>query len=464
LKILGGFGLSLDLFWVERSERDVRKELNQTLGDLTMARKLARTRSQLSRTPRLESLETRQLMAADFSGGILSLSGSTANDQMELFSRGLGIVEVNGVPGVANGTRYSGVNELRIDSSTGDDTIKLDGIGRRITIQSSTGNDQVEVIHRDSSGATSVTVDGNTGDDSIVLKSETTRSGNGTLSFNLMGSTGNDRIQVDYVSESATAVMRGTIDASTGNDEVSIQVDFKPGTTNAVSDVKVDLSTGDDKLSHMLQSDGTGLTRVALDTRDATGMSEINSLVDLDATLSRGDVVWNFAGSTGMDKVEADLLSQVRDRLSYRTTMNLGGDNDVAGVKVSALSNAAVDAFYSVDMGSGNDEFLTNLATFAAVNLSGSIRAGSGFDKLSMEFGGSTRTNLVVDAGSDSDVVEMIFKGSLTANRLEIYGGDGDDKIALLAESLSGTPLIDAGTGFDEVKGLGRIINAEIIA
>lgn len=77
-----------------------------------------------------EPLEDRTLLSATVANGLLSVVGSDQGDAMHLTAGpNLGDVALFGVPGVPDGTVFSGVAAVDVDALAGDDFITIDPLG-----------------------------------------------------------------------------------------------------------------------------------------------------------------------------------------------------------------------------------------------------------------------------------------------------------------------------------------------
>ncbi|MFM8291308.1 MAG: hypothetical protein ACKOC4_06375 [Planctomycetia bacterium] len=167
----------------------------------------SRSRRQPLRKPSLdggEQLERRSMLAADVVGGILTITGSEAADQISISAVKQsnvfvpGSVRVRGVPGVTNNTVFTGVNSIVVSTFGGND---------RVTVGSG--------LTRAAGGLMGVTVDagqgtdvvvGGDGDDTIFGNDgrDTLRGGRGNDSID--GGTGDDRVDGD---DGADALLGG---------------------------------------------------------------------------------------------------------------------------------------------------------------------------------------------------------------------------------------------------------------
>lgn len=419
-----------------------------------------------SRPLRTEILERREVMTASLVGSVLTIQGSAADDQIEMFGRGAGIVEVSGVPGAANATRFAGVSEVRVNALAGNDNIKADNVSASLVLNGGAGNDQFDVL-RQSTGTFAVQVIGDAGDDAAQVKLESPTGASSTANVTIDLGLGNDRAQLDIVSEAAVNSLNAVIRGGDGNDELQVQSDFKPSATSATSNVRLEAGAGDDLMRHSMQSDA-GTSRSTLTTIDPSGMSNLNHRVQLSQVVQTGSVAWNVSGSPQMDIVEVEINSQASQRLTLNGTVRSGDSGDVVVMKANHLTAAPVDLTLIGDAGAGDDEFMFALNTTNSVvtmNTS-SILGGAGNDKVFLELAGNVTANqLNLDGGLGDDLLTLIAKGTLRAgaNNPVIRGGDGNDKIESIVESLTaGTLLLDGGAGFDEVFGTGTKINAEI--
>lgn len=78
-----------------------------------------------------EALEARRMLSASFEDGVLRIEGSQDADAIIIEAGEFdGMVTVWGVPGVADGTVFSGVDRIRVALGRGDDTFELVGAMR----------------------------------------------------------------------------------------------------------------------------------------------------------------------------------------------------------------------------------------------------------------------------------------------------------------------------------------------
>ncbi|MDX1929825.1 MAG: hypothetical protein SFV81_25080 [Pirellulaceae bacterium] len=429
-----------------------------------LRRKNSQTR--FNRPLRAEFLERREVMTASLVGSVLTIQGSAADDQIEMFGRGAGIVEISGVPGVANATRFAGVSEVRVNGLAGNDNIKSDNVAANLFLNGGIGNDQFDVL-RQSTGVFAVQVIGDAGDDAAQVKLESPTGASSTANVTIDLGLGNDRAQLDIVSEAGVNSLNAVIRGGDGNDELQVQSDYKPTATSATTSVRFEAGAGDDLMRHSMQSDA-GTSRSTLTTIDPSGMSNLNHRVQLSQLVQTGTAIWNVSGSSQMDIVEVEINSQASQRLTLNATVRSEDSGDVVMMKANHLTAAPVDLTLIGDAGAGDDEFMFALNTInsaVTVNTS-SVLGGTGNDKVMLELAGNVTANrLVMDGGQGDDLLTLIAKGTLRAgaNNPVIRGGDGNDKIESIVESLtSGSLLLDGGAGFDEVFGTGTKINAEI--
>ncbi len=413
-----------------------------------------------------EFLEKREVLTASLAGGILTIQGTAANDQIEMFGRGEGVVELSGVTGVSMGARFTGVNEVRVNGLAGDDNIKSDNVSARLVLNGGQGNDQFDVL-RQAAGAFSVTVLGDVGNDSAQVKLESPMgaSSSATVSINL--GAGDDRAQLDIVSEASVNTLNATLIGGDGNDEMQVQTDFKPASTSAISNVRIEAGAGDDLMRHSMQSDAR-TSRSNLTTIDPLGMSSLNTRVELSQLVQTGSVSLNVSGSAQQDLVGAEINSQASQRLTLDQVVRTGDSSDVVILKANHITAAPVDMALTGDAGFGDDEFMFMLDTInSAVSVrTSTVLGGAGNDKVMVALAGNTTvSSLTMDGGTGDDLLAFQSKGTLRAgtNGVKVRGGDGSDKIESIVDSLiSGSILLNGGLGFDEVFGTGTKINAEI--
>lgn len=418
----------------------------------------------------METLEARTLLSATFEGGILTLNGTAADNMMEVVGVGASSVTVSGVQGVADGTRFNSVTEVRVNAGTGNDSIRALNVAVPVTLNGGSGNDSIEV-QASGAGVRNINVIGAAGDDNVtVIGRSSPTASSFRLNLNLNGGTDNDNISVDVESSAINSTVAGSILTAADNDEVKIDVDHLSRSVNATTSLTVDLNAGNDKLEYVVDGQNSGSFTSRLITRDVDGTAEINSKVNVAAAVDTATVEHHAVGSSANDKYNAELISEASLALNVRTIMSLGGGDDLATLKVDHQGTGGVTSLFRVDLGAGNDEFIVNYSGPDMANrVSGFIRGQSGTDQVNLDLEGDVSTaNFVIDGGIGNDELRLNAKNVLrsTANRsLRLLGGDGNDQIILIATIISGVgaDLIDGGTGFDVVDGFGEIINAEVI-
>src|SRR5262245_57980281 len=98
-----------------------------------------------------ESLEGRTFLSAVLIGDVLIVEGDAGNNQRVVDAGAAqGQVVLTGVPGVTNGTLYSGVNRVAVRGRAGDDTITINdalltsgGAAMPISVNAGAGNDTI---------------------------------------------------------------------------------------------------------------------------------------------------------------------------------------------------------------------------------------------------------------------------------------------------------------------------------
>jgi Ca2+-binding RTX toxin-like protein len=321
------------------------------------------------RHPHLEPLELRRLLSAAVDGaGVLTVTGSAANDTITLSpGPNPGDVSVTGAPDVAAGTVFTGVTRAVVQALAGNDAVTAFP-----NLLTPTGT---PLPTRLEGGAGNDTLTGGTGDDTLVGGA-----GNDSLDG---GPGGNDTADYSAAASSVTVDLRrgrATRDGDRGRDSLR-NIDAVTGSNFN------DNLTGDDNPNTL--SGGAGNDRI--DGRGAddsiNGGAGDDRITDRSGNnhVSADDGRDNVDTGNGNDSVSG---GNGDDRLT-----DSGGNNDVSGDDGNDTLTLAGTGASSVFGGNGNDRI-------RSANGRETVRGGAGNDD--------------INAGSGDDDVE---------------GGDGNDRI-----------------------------------
>jgi hypothetical protein len=328
-----------------------------------------------------------------FASGLLSVTGTTGNDQITVSHSGNAWTVTNNDYSVTK--TYKTVTKLSVNAKAGDDTITLDSsVTQPATLVGDLGNDTIT----GSAGAASIS--GGAGDDSLT---------SGTSNDILCGNDGNDTL---VGGAGADKLIGGA-----GNDSIS---------GNGGNDV-IQGGLGNDTMSG-----GNGID--TLDYSDHTLKQPVTA--DLGAgtggmtgeTDSYADGFEKFNGTAGNDSITGSDNNDIINGQAGNDTINgMGGDDQIW----DAAGNDSVNG------GDGNDSLYG-----AAGN--DSLNGGNGDDKIWDAAG-----NDIVNGGDGND---SLYGG---AGNDSLDGGNGDDQIISIgggtADSVTGeagndTFWVDTGT------------------
>jgi hypothetical protein len=364
----------------------------------------------------LEALEAREVPAIDFTAGALTVTGTAGIDQIELFGRGAGVVDVIEFSG-APVRSFSGVTSIRVDAGAEGDGIKLESVTAPATLIGGTGGDKIQYV-REGAGAVNLTIDGGAGMDEIQvdlkvpLNNSTTPV---TAAINVNGGADDDNIQIQSVSEAAVYHSATTVTDSSGNDNLMYQMDQKSQLGNSVlrATLVANMGGGMDKIGVKVESESQ-TSSFGLSGGGTSGAKEINSEVMFDGAARDVSVSYNLTTGGDMDKVGLTTLSEATRRLAINQSINTGGGNDVVTIGINQIgtqtSTATASVTSNIDLGGGDDEFLMGFAgEFAPLTLSGTITGGLGDDKMHVNVKARSLTNtLSLLGGGGTDLVEFI--------------------------------------------------------
>lgn len=167
----------------------------------------------------IESLETRTLLSADISYGVLSIEGTSASDTVEI-SYGTDELTV-----LLNGDRESfaasQVASITVDVGDGDDVVRINGVALPVTIFGGAGDDFLVGGNGDDR------IDGGAGDDRINGRAGADRLEGGAGRDRVLGGRGHDHLVGGVDSDSLTGnAGNDLLDGGAGRDRLNGQSGF----------------------------------------------------------------------------------------------------------------------------------------------------------------------------------------------------------------------------------------------
>jgi hypothetical protein len=317
------------------------------------------------------------------SAGVLRFAfGPQNNDARIVVGPAPGVVTVEGVSGVPNGTVYTGVTAIEWRSGAGSDRL---------------------VFEVQQSGDFDISVDTAAGDAEIDVK-WTVPAGSVaaiTPSVALTTGPGMKKVQVQLESFGRDVAFALTSAFGAGDTEFKGELQFKQGSVNAGGRVAVDFGAGRNTANLLIDSEAQNLQ---LDLAPRF-MAELNTLVTADDPSSSARVRFAPVGVSGGSKIGFEMLS--------------------------AAPSVVLD--YDVRGGAGMDEVKLGFTALSAGTVTGLARAslGQSMDKLELAYKGlpGTRLNLsgALDLGGGDDEAVLLREGfSNTAPALSC--GEGTDK------------------------------------
>lgn len=276
--------------------------------------------------------------------------------------------------------------------------------------------------------------------------------GNDTLNAgggkdNVDAGAGNDTVELGYGKGDQS-------DGGSGTDKVTVHrasLDAK-GLTFSVSGTTANLSDGTVLKNFERYSVYFGSGNDVVKSVGAALSVEFDG-GDGDDTLLGGDGNDILEGGGGSDTIKAgagnDTITDHWNYTNSKNTIDAGSGNDT--VSVTENSSSAVD--FTVNLGSGNDEFRRSGYTKGTLSIDG----GKGTDLVSLDFRADSQRNLTLVLATS---VTMTNAAVTLKNieRLDVIGGSGNDKFTggKLADTLAGSDGADTiygGDGDDTIGG-----------
>lgn len=359
-----------------------------------------------------EVLEQRTLLSAVVEHGVLSIVGSERADGIRLAAgREVGDVVVFGVPDVPDGTVFSGVGAIDIDTLGGDDAVQVEPLrlarnpliaSAFLDISAGAGNDTIDVrrsrgfgfVEMGDAGAAlcELRIDGGEGDNSATVTSDPEFSwkfavapggiGDCLLHFEARFGSGHDSL----IFEPNSAARGGPVQL----------------------DLDIDMGGGDDVLDVRHQQ-----------TRQVTVFQEL-SVVSGNVALGAGNDVASIH-LTGAD---------VRE---FRLDAGDGQDQVLIDLNTPAAHGArdAVARIDAIDLGAGDDELFVDIQGYEQIEI-GRVVAADGDDSVDIQ----GRTNVFavwltvgIDLGSGDDFLSLDTRGYQQVEVGELIAGDGADTL-----------------------------------
>jgi hypothetical protein len=375
-------------------------------------------RKNQNRSVRLETLETRNLMAGNITASVVNdelvLNGDNLANQVEVHQTAGNLFKVKGL----NGTTINGKADksfifqkgIRVDLKGGDDhffsggTVFVDDIHGDLNINMGAGKDSVLLGRVNVQGKT--VIDTSTEDDVVginlaVLKNLTINTGSGS-----------DTVNMGLMNAKAT-----TVNMDAGNDKFF-------STFSSTESLKVESGNGDDTVELFI-STSSGVVDLL------TGNN--NDVVKVQASIANK---FNIDTSSGDDKVE---LSGSID--AAETNVNTGSENDQVDV-----INGNIRSRLNVDTADGTDRLRVIDSTLKERV---DFKTGLGNDIVELNrVAALNRINIDTAAGDDTvDLVDLNAAGKI----IDLKTGDNRDKVSL-NRVVADQFLADLGSGDDELR------------
>lgn len=390
----------------------------------------------------LEGLETRAMLAgnvtASVSGGTLFVTGDNADNEVVIQQTGTDQFTVVGVSGSA--TTVNGKAEGIVFTGNGVRNFEIDLRG---------GNDTLG-ISNDLTYLDTLSAELAAGPGAPVTAAATTASALSLRGYaNIRGGSGNDAIAVNLVAGGSIL-----INAGAGADAVVVE-----GSTAASLLILADTGNSSTDAADYVRIRGV-TTRSSI-VLNSYGGDDTAVLADDTANVMVLDV------GLGNDSLSAARLVTSADVLIF------GGGGD------DTLTVTDVDAnFFLAVGGSGNDTMgfayldVNNASLLGsggedAITVDDTINAEDPMTPIVVDDTNNTQVTglLLIDAGSENDTVKI--NGDATFNpqlgRLNIWTFGGNDAVSVSNVSLTGTAVIDGGTGDDSLAVAGMTTGGNVL-
>ena len=168
----------------------------------------------------IESLETRTLLSANISYGVLSIEGTSASDTVEISYGDTDDLTVL-LNEVSKSFAASRVASITVDVGAGDDVVRINGVALPVTIFGGAGDDLLVGGNGDDR------IDGGAGDDRINGRAGADRLEGGAGRDRVLGGRGHDRLVGGVESDSLTGnAGNDLLDGGAGHDRLNGQSGF----------------------------------------------------------------------------------------------------------------------------------------------------------------------------------------------------------------------------------------------
>jgi hypothetical protein len=454
---------------------------------------------------RFEALETRRMLdgnvAANFTGGVLTLHGDSTSNGIAIFNTSANVVEVLGLNQGSAATTVGGApsqlfqhvvsvvldfNNGQTGVNQGDDAIVLTKLHLTgsVNVGLGTGSDIVALGNFDNTGGLvdsavdamqgtvkfdkGLSIDLQGGANTLVAK-DVTLNGHGGPNLTITGA-GDDSLSFDHVavnhaiaiSETGTATINMTqglcnslkLSLGIGNDHVSIDH------TTIGHMLAISADAGDDSISlgnvgadslHVDLGDGENdltVSNTAVDHNTLIKGGASNDSATFD-TVTTHTLAILFAD--GDDQLTMDGVTAKNMEIHGGTGADTMSASDIHAKIFKLLAGNGADQItldsitaskgISVDAGAGDDVLAVNNSTAKSL----SIQLGDGGDSLSLDTDTiAHKTLLLAGGGNDS-----ITANALAAASLSAILGTGDDDISLAGTTITGKAKLRGGPGGD---------------
>ena len=259
---------------------------------------------------------------------ILTINGTAATDDIQLqVGPTAGQVTVLKAPGMADGTRFSGVHELVVNSGN--------GTADKVTIKA------------ELTGHFPIKFNAGSGGDEVQLETKTLP-GTANLQVTFSGGAGNNKLAWLVPSASQVLTVGLTMSTTTGNDEVLVAVDAGAPSIRLALQLNTNLGTAHDKLETFIKS-AANVVNLTVNARSGAG----NDLakVELDQVVAgRAMATLNLLLDGGSDSGEI-VLKGSQTTTTLRGTLNGGGSND----RLNVLTEGPTRGSFRMTGGAGVD-------------------------------------------------------------------------------------------------------------
>jgi len=452
-----------------------------------------------------ETLEWRRLLSSTLANGLLTVTGTSANDTISLSVSGSSI-KVSQTGSADKTFSNASVQKILVNALGGSDKVTLGStITKPTTLNGGSGNDTV------TGGGGNDIVDGGDGNDQLHggagKDALTGDAGNdvldgGTGDDFLSGGAGSDT--VDYSSRSASVSARLQTAAAptvvTGSGGVSGEKDSYIGCETLRG------GSGNDGLSYVAMADQNGQLPLVLDGGPGNdsifSFAQPGGLLKTPAIvtemggagndqLSFADIETKLFGGSGNDSLEPDGDAVAEGFLTLPAVVDGGSGTDTYDLEAPGTTTFNIPS--SIERLFGEDDTSTPGTIIINGNSHDNFIQWGGGKKLTINGMGGNDTILVtenidgvapdnatVHGGDGNDIIKVVNNGALFGNYTflgeagndSIVGGPGKDFLSggdgndTLIGNDGDKDILDGGTGTDKAKrdpGLDTLVSVEVI-